>query len=378
MQQRLLIATPLYPPEIGGPATYAKLLEEELPKQGIAVELVKFGDVRHLPKGIAHLIYFINVLRAARGNDAILALDPVSVGFPALLAAIVRNKPLILRVVGDYAWEQGQQRYGVKEPLDEFIKSPDILFSFPVRFLRIIERFVARHAKQIIVPSNYLKGIVMSWGISEEKISLVYNAFDNSPLLPSREEVRKNIGVDGVILLSAGRLVPWKGFGALIALTAELREIYPNLKLFIAGSGPLEEEIRKKIIAANLAGTVILLGNVVHEKLMPYIRAANCFVLNTGYEGFSHLLLEVLAIGTPIVTTNVGGNPEIVEHEKTGLLVGYDDRDAFRFAIKRILDDHMLAETLIREGRHFVAGFTRERTALGTAAVIRSAVSRTL
>ncbi len=109
---RLLIATPLYPPDPGGPATYAKALEEGLPPLPIEVDLVKFSDVRHLPKGVRHVAYFWRVLRALKGVDVVLALDPVSVGLPALLAALIARKKFVLKVVGDYAWEQGRQRWG--------------------------------------------------------------------------------------------------------------------------------------------------------------------------------------------------------------------------------------------------------------------------
>src|SRR3989338_11012397 len=116
---KLVIATPLYPPEIGGPATYAKLLEEGLPGKGIEVELVKFSEVRHLPRLIRHYAYYRRVLRAAKSADVVLALDPVSVGLPAMWAAKRAGKSFVVKIVGDYAWEQGQQRFGVMQNLDE-------------------------------------------------------------------------------------------------------------------------------------------------------------------------------------------------------------------------------------------------------------------
>ncbi len=166
---RIVIATPLYPPEIGGPATYAKLLEEGLPGKDIEVELVKFSEVRHLPKLIRHIAYYHRVLRAARNADVVFALDPVSVGLPAMKAAQKAGKPFVVKIVGDYAWEQGQQRFGVTENLDEFVKSEQK--SFFVRRLQKIQTYVAKNATRIIVPSEYLKGIVAAWGIPKEKIS---------------------------------------------------------------------------------------------------------------------------------------------------------------------------------------------------------------
>src|SRR3990167_6273753 len=134
---KLLIATPLYPPEIGGPATYAKLLLEGLPKKGIEVDLVKFSDVRHLPKIIRHFVYYRRVLKAARSADVVLALDPVSVGLPAMKAAKKADKPFVVKIVGDYAWEQGQQRFGITQNLDEFVKTKNV--SLQVHVLRRIQ-----------------------------------------------------------------------------------------------------------------------------------------------------------------------------------------------------------------------------------------------
>ncbi|NOY35824.1 MAG: glycosyltransferase family 4 protein, partial [bacterium] len=107
---RILICTGIYPPDIGGPATYSKLLFDELSKRGVEVEVLSFGDVRRLPKIIRHLVYFLKTLKRARGADIVFAQDPVSVGLPAAIAAKILQKRFILKVVGDYAWEQYNQR----------------------------------------------------------------------------------------------------------------------------------------------------------------------------------------------------------------------------------------------------------------------------
>ena len=107
---KILICTGIYPPDIGGPATYSKLLFEELPKMGIETRVLSFGEVRHLPKILRHFVYFIKVLKMGRRADIIYAQDPVSVGLPAMLAAKILRKKFILKVVGDYAWEQFQNK----------------------------------------------------------------------------------------------------------------------------------------------------------------------------------------------------------------------------------------------------------------------------
>src|SRR3989344_8147291 len=103
---KLLIATGLYPPESGGPATYTKLLEERLPALGFSVLVLPFSRVRHLPKIIRHIAYFFKCLRMACAADVVYALDTASAGLPAALAAKLAGKKFLVRVHCDYAWEQ--------------------------------------------------------------------------------------------------------------------------------------------------------------------------------------------------------------------------------------------------------------------------------
>ncbi|OGZ07185.1 MAG: hypothetical protein A3C93_03375 [Candidatus Lloydbacteria bacterium RIFCSPHIGHO2_02_FULL_54_17] len=367
---KILIATPLYPPDIGGPATYAKILEDELPKQGVTVSVVSFHVVRHLPKGLAHIVYAWKLFRALFGVDMLLALDPVSVGLPSALVALLRGKKFIVRVAGDYAWEQGKQRFGVQENLDEFVTLPPGKLLAQVRLLRAVQYFVASHAERVIVPSKYLKEVIAKWGVSPEKIVVVYNAFAGVPTFPPRDEVRKRLGWSGPTLFSAGRLVPWKGFGPLVGLMPEIRKRHPGCKLYIAGSGPLFSELKTKVSELGLGDAVTLLGDMPREKLTEQIYAADCFVLNTGYEGFSHQLLEVLSVGTPIVSTSAGGNREVIEQGVTGVLVGYNDTVALLRAATEVLTNTGRAREMSENGKQFAANFTVERMVKETLAVL--------
>ncbi len=152
--------TPLYPPEIGGPATYAQLLMHELPKRGVAVTMVKFSDFRHLPSGIRHAAIFWKLLWQSWRCDVIFAQDVFSVGFPAALVAKITGKPFVVRVPGDYAWEQGTQKFGVTESIDEFQTKK---YSWRVEMLRKVQKFVVRSADEIIAPSAYFANLVSKW-----------------------------------------------------------------------------------------------------------------------------------------------------------------------------------------------------------------------
>ena len=128
---KILVATGLYPPEEGGPATYAKALHDFLPKFNVEVVVLPFSQVRKYPPFVRHLVYLYLCLKYSKGTSIIYALDPVSVGLPACIASFLTKKKFVVKVVGDYAWEQGMQRFGVTELLDDFLKKKS--YSFPVQ-----------------------------------------------------------------------------------------------------------------------------------------------------------------------------------------------------------------------------------------------------
>lgn len=299
---KLVIATPLYPPEIGGPATYAKLLQEGLPGKGIEVEVVKFSEVRHLPKLIRHYAYYRRVLRAARDADVVLALDPVSVGLPAMKAAQKAGKPFVVKIVGDYAWEQGVQRFGVMQNLDEFVKTKQT--NFFVRKLQKVQTFVANAAKRVIVPSPYLKDIILQWGIPKEKIQMIYNGIGLPPnisIYPKKE--------GEFLVVSAGRRVPWKGFEAIERVVEKHKN--ENWRSFIA-------------------------SGLSRVEALGWMKTADVFVLNSSYEGFPHALIEAMTLGTPVVATDARFHRILLEHGKTGILIPLGDDDALERALLEI------------------------------------------
>lgn len=357
---RILIATGIYPPDIGGPATYSKILSDELPKHGIAMEVLSFGGVRHLPKVIRHVVYFGKVFKRGKSVDVIFAQDPVSVGLPAMLAAKFLRKRFILKVVGDYAWEQGTQRFGVEDSLDDFSKGY-LKYSFSVRILKRIQHLVARRAGRVIVPSEYLAGVVSNWGIDRKKITIVYNAHEHQEIKGSRDELRKELHLDGKVVLTVGRLVPWKGFKALIEIFPGVLKEAPDATLYIVGSGPDEDSLKKLISERNLESKVILLGQLPREVLLRYLKAADLFVLNTFYEGFSHQILEAMNVGTPIITTNVGGNPELITNGEEGVLVAYNNKKALTEKISGVMTGRITTASMVEHAHKRSLEFTTER-----------------
>lgn len=114
---RVVIATGIFPPEVGGPAVYSKNLSEALIKQGHDVRVVLYGTLKSWPSGLRHALYCLKLIRHSFGATAIIAFDTYSVGLPATLASIITRAPVIIRIGGDFIWEMYTERSGDLLPL---------------------------------------------------------------------------------------------------------------------------------------------------------------------------------------------------------------------------------------------------------------------
>ena len=117
---KIVIATGIYPPDIGGPAYYAKGLEDALRALGHEVKTVVYGDLRRRPMGVSHLIYLFRIWPHLSAADAVIALDTASVAIPAWLASRMRGVRFIIRTGGDFVWEHYIERTQNLVPLKFF------------------------------------------------------------------------------------------------------------------------------------------------------------------------------------------------------------------------------------------------------------------
>ncbi|MFH1402293.1 MAG: glycosyltransferase family 4 protein [Patescibacteria group bacterium] len=352
---KILITTGIYPPDIGGPATYSKLLFDELPKRGIGVEVLSFGEVRHLPKIIRHLVYFFKILKRGRRADIIYAQDPVSVGLPTVLANKILRKKFFIRLAGDYAWEQGVQRFGVQDNLDDF-SAKQTGYSFFVQLFKKIQTKVAQSADGVIVPSHYFKTIIVNWGVNPEKIKVIYNGI--KLVQPVEVEPPQVRGREEKVLLSVGRLVPWKGFKFLIEIMPDILKEIPTARLIIVGDGPQKAELEKIIAQLNLQKNVILTGCLSREELFKQKQRVDVFILNTSFESFSFDTVEAMSLGLPVIATRIGSLPELIENNQEGILVEPNNKEEIKKAIMKIFQDDDFRKKIIHNAWQKVQKFS--------------------
>ncbi len=195
---------------------------------------------------------------------------------------------------------------------------------------------VLRSANKVVAASRALKDKMVKLGVAEDKISVAYIGIDHDLLYPmARDEARERLGMAyrGKVILFIGNLVKVKGIQFLLEAAKILD--HRDWKLVIVGEGGLEKSIRKMIGRLGLAERVEMAGPSAHDKIPLWINASDLLCLPSLSEGVPNVVLEAMACGVPVVATDVGGTPEIVEDGRTGFLVGPGDAGALAGKIDR-------------------------------------------
>ncbi len=371
---KILIVAGIFPPDIGGPAGYTEKIVSEFFKRGHAVAVICYSDSKaglDYPYKVSrvfrgkffikrYFLYFLTVLKLAKNFDIIYCQDSVAVGLPCVFASLFLRKKFVLKIVGDISWEYARNWNLTEDEIDYFQKRKS--YPFLIKVMRRAQKFVCQRSKTIIVPSFYLKKIVEGWGITSEKIKVIYNAVEPIIIEKSREELRNNFGFSGSkIILSVGRLVSWKGFEDLIAMMPELIKKETGAKLVIIGDGPQRNGLIDLIKKFNLEKEVVLVGRLSRQKVGEYLKAADVFVLNSSYEGLPHIVLEAMSVGCPVMASKAGGNIEVVEDEVSGFLIKENNLDDWRLKILNLLSDDILREKFIKNGHQKLEGFSFEK-----------------
>jgi glycosyltransferase involved in cell wall biosynthesis len=207
------------------------------------------------------------------------------------------------------------------------------------------KRVLARFPRLIAV-SGALKGELVRTGCRPDAIEVVPNGIDHRMFARRpglREEVRREIGArDGDIVIGAvGRLERQKRFDLLLEALAALRARHPCLRVFIAGEGGLRAELQAIHQRLGLGDACVLLGH--QPDVVRLHHAFDAFVQSSDDEGSPNVVLEAMALETPIVATDVGGARDLVTDGVHGLLVPPGTSTALSEAIERLLTDRPAA-----------------------------------
>jgi glycosyltransferase involved in cell wall biosynthesis len=371
---RVLISSPVFPPELGGPAVYVPSLGRFLVERGHTVEVVAFCSdpapsghpfqVRSITPGWLPLRYlraFFAMWKAAGRADVVYVNEHLALLH--VLAAKLRGKPVMIRIMVDGAWEIAHRKGWCGG--DDIVTFQTKSYGWKVGLTRALQRRWWSWSDHIVACSEFLRQIlVRNHGVPAQKVERIFNAYHGPQLedvTATQAQARAQLGLSSEpkYVLTICRLMGWKRVDGIIEA---LRSLPDDVRLLVAGDGDMEQEWKALATRLGLGARVTFLGNLPHARIPLYIRAANVFVLNSEYEGLSHTLIEVLSLGTPIIASNVCGNPEVVEEGVNGLLVDPRRPETLRAAIETMLGDREMAQRFVRAGVARRAQFSRETT----------------
>ena len=328
-----------------------------VPPSGWAATLRVFGGAHLGMLGVAPLRYFGAFMLALRRT--VTSRHPTSLWRQFARAGVLA---------------QMCRRQGVRHIHAHFANAPTSVAHFAHRMSGIPFSFTA-HAKDIYLSrpailrrhlraaefvatctaynAEYLRRIAPQ--MDRQRIHLVYHGVDLQNFAGAEEPASRRPRRQRI--LAVGRLVPKKGHEDLIAACAALRDQGVNFECEIVGSGPLLDSLRAQIGRHDLTERVTLSGPMTHRELIVRYREADLFVLapriaeDGDRDGIPNVIAEAMAVGVPVVATEVSGIPELVRHGYTGLLAPSRDPQALALQMKRLLDDHQLGRELAGAAR---------------------------
>jgi glycosyltransferase involved in cell wall biosynthesis len=371
---RILITSPVFPPDLGGPAVYVPSLGRFLVERGHEVTVVAFCSEPE-PKGhpfrvvsisrgslpVRYAKAFLIVWREASSADVVYVNEHLALLH--VLAARLAGRNVMIRLMVDGAWEISHRKGWIGG--DDIASFEGKRYGGKVELVRKLQRTWWGWCRRLIACSDFLRRIpIEHYGVDARKVQLVYNAYNGptaADVRETRDEARAALGLarEPRYLLTICRLMVWKRVDGILHA---LKGLPGDVELLVAGDGDMLEPWRALARELGLGERVHFLGNVPYERIPLLIRAADVFVLNSEYEGLSHTLLEVSALGVPIVASNVGGNPEVVEDGVNGFLVPPRDPEKLLAALSKLLADPEMGRAFARAGQARMGRFSREST----------------
>tara|TARA_B100000287_G_C20585626_1_gene762131 strand:- start:217 stop:1353 length:1137 start_codon:yes stop_codon:yes gene_type:complete len=321
---KVLITVGIFPPDIGGPASFVPKIANILSKNGHEVIVVCLSDEKiedELNYKVVRIIRRQNLI--IRWIKTIYKIIKNGIGakyifvnglpMESYIANLFLRKKLIRKIVGDWAWERGRNRGIVEDSFDEFQQNSHNLHIEIAKFSR---GWTATKADLVITPSIHLSKVVESWGVDSEKLKVIYNGTTISDI---NEKINKDVNV--INLITVGRLAPWKNIDTIIDAMNLLRLADIKFHLFIVGSGDLYDELNEKILNLNLDNYITLTGQKNSLELKEYYKKSHIYIQASGYEGLPHVLLEAINYELLVISTPIGGSNEILEDGKNGLIL---------------------------------------------------------
>lgn len=297
---KIVLATPIYPPEIGGPATYAQKLQEGMEKAGYLVSVVSYKGLRRIPQPFRIFLYFLKLFKASRRCDLIYAFSLMSCALPAHFC----GRKTVIRIGGDYLWERAAEAGTTAKSLREYYEA------LPKSLKTRIISMVLRGVDKLIFTSKFQKDIYLKYfGINQDKTVVIPNPFPEFNLLAhQRPDTESQI-------LYAGRFIKLKNLSRLVEAFGKVLTFDNPPILKIIGKGPELENLKSLIADLKLEDRITIAKPLPQESLWEEIRKSRFCVLPSLSEITPNFALECIKLGTPILLTRETGFYDIFKDD---------------------------------------------------------------
>ncbi len=228
---------------------------------------------------------------------------------------------------------------------------------------RVTYRLVSRYGTMVVVSQDLKRFVCDKVGVAEKRVEVIYNGVAPAPTVTDEEaqKCKAELGISGCypVLGVVGSLYPVKGHRFLLQAMPEILGRWPKARLLVIGRGELEVALKEQVEQLAIGANVHFLG--MRQDVPRLLSLLDVFVLPSLSEGLSLALLEAMASGKPVVATLVGGNPELIDHGRTGFLVQPEDAKDLAANLMKLLSDPGMMQQFGRQApervrQHFSMG----------------------
>ena len=353
---RVLVTVGIFPPDIGGPATFvpkiAKYFQDEL---NYEIEILTLSDNknsninddfsvkridRNLPIIYRWLKTIFTIYKLGKNKDLIFVNG---LGTEATIANIFLNKKIIRKIVGDPVWERAYSKAKISESFDEFqVKN----YGFSISFQKKVRSFSIKKSDIVVTPSQHLKNFILNLGF-KNKIEII----NNGVFIP--EENTNIFTNDQINITIVSRLVSHKNIEKIIKEISDLNS--PLINLNIIGDGPELNQLQKISLESNNKDNIIFHGKLNRDEIDHIFLNSDIYIQASNYEGLPHSLLEAMSYGIPVLCTPVGECKEILGNEDRGYILDLPvSKNNIKSKISQIIGEKDIANKKGERGKDFI------------------------
>ena len=353
---RVLITAGIFPPDIGGPATFvpkiAKYFQDEL---NYEIEILTLSDNknsninddfsvkridRNLPIIYRWLKTIFTIYKLGKNKDLIFVNG---LGTETTIANIFLKKKIIRKIVGDPVWERAYSKAKISESFDEF---QDKNYGFSISLQKKVRSFSIKKSDIVVTPSHHLKNFIQNLGF-KNKIEII----NNGVFIP--EENTNIFTNDQINITIVSRLVSHKNIEKIIKAISDLNS--PLINLNIIGDGPELNQLQKISLESNNKDNIIFHGKLNRDDINHIFLKSDIYIQASNYEGLPHSLLEAMSYGIPVLCTPVGECKEILGNEDRGYILDLPvSKNNIKSKISEIIGEKNIANKKGERGKDFI------------------------